>query len=191
MQEGFGSSEDGNINIIRGSHVFRDTSCRASPGRAGDAELAEGWLVGKRHPTTGAPLRTEELQLAPGSVVCCNTHAAHMVSPKAQGSRTRLACSWFFKKRSDATGFTCECKTPAQGQLARGTSLPDCNVRAQVRRLRFLRRWRWPERRGGCRKGSRRCSAMPGSLASPTAARSTTAFSARPGTASDVSTLYK
>ena len=114
MQEGFGRSEDGNINIIRGSHVFRDTSCRASPGRAGDAELAEGWLVGKRHPTTGAPLRTEELQLARGSVVCCNTHAAHMVSPKAQGSRTRLACSWFFKKRSDATGFTCECKTPAR-----------------------------------------------------------------------------
>ena len=113
MQEGFGSSEDGNINIIRGSHVFRDTTCRAAPGRAGDAELAEGWLVGRRHPTTGAPLRTEELQLAPGSVVCCNTHAAHMISPKPFGSRTRLACSWFFKKRSDATGFTCECKTPA------------------------------------------------------------------------------
>ena len=38
------------------------------------------------------------------AVVCCNTRAAHMVSPQHRGQR--LTCSWFFKKRSDKTGRT-------------------------------------------------------------------------------------
>ena len=109
----------GNINIIRGSHLFRAVKAlRAPSGEVGDAflrgepsdatfdGLSSGWLKGRRHPLTGEPLRTERLSLPPGSIVCCNTHAAHMVSPKAAGTRPRLACQWHFKKRSERTGMT-------------------------------------------------------------------------------------
>ena len=64
----------GNLGIIKGSHFFRDvTALNAASGDAGDAELAAGWLKGKRHPVTGEALRTERLSLPPGSIVCCNT----------------------------------------------------------------------------------------------------------------------
>jgi hypothetical protein len=69
----------------------------------GDAELADGWMKGKLHPMKELPLRTEALTLPRGSFICCNTHVAHMVDPKPAGTRQRLACSWFFKKRSDRT----------------------------------------------------------------------------------------
>ena len=41
--------------------------------------------------------------------------AAHMVSPKPEGTKQRLACSWFFKKASDNTGLTSSpyCAPPA------------------------------------------------------------------------------
>jgi hypothetical protein len=105
--DGLAEKDGGTISIIRGSHFFRDvTACSAGSGAAGDAELAAGWMKGKTHPLTGEPLRTERLSLPRGSVVCCNTHAAHMVNPKPPGTRQRLACSWFFKKRSDRSGMT-------------------------------------------------------------------------------------
>ena len=105
--DGLAEEDGGAISIIRGSHLFRDVAaCTAGSGVAGDQQLANGWMKGKLHPLTGAPLRTERLTLPRGSVVCCNTHAAHMVNPKPSGTRQRLACSWFFKKRSERTGMT-------------------------------------------------------------------------------------
>eukprot|EP01046_Picozoa_sp_COSAG06_P048471 COSAG06_NODE_7254_length_2568_cov_2.847712_1_plen_541_part_00 len=102
---GLSEADGGNINIIRGSHLFRDVSgLRAPPGRAGAEELTAGWLKGRRHPLTGESMRCEKLVLPPGSIVCCNTHAAHGVSPQLRGER--LAYSFFFKKRSDRTGMT-------------------------------------------------------------------------------------
>jgi hypothetical protein len=105
--DGLAKEDGGTISIIRGSHFFRDVkACTAGSGAAGDRELADGWMKGKLHPMTGVPLRTEALSLPRGSLICCNTHAAHMVNPKPTGTRQRLACSWFFKKCSDRTGMT-------------------------------------------------------------------------------------
>jgi hypothetical protein len=41
-----------------------------------------GWLRGKQHPITGAPLEIEELEVGPGSMVAVLCHGAHAVSPK-------------------------------------------------------------------------------------------------------------
>ena len=81
----------------------------------------------RRHPLTGQLLRIERLSLPPGSVVCCNTHAAHMVNPKPAGTRQRLACSWFFKKASDTTGLTSSpyCAPPALCLAAAEGELPE------------------------------------------------------------------
>ena len=89
--------------------------------------MAEGWLRGKTHPLTGEAMVTEQLVLPPGSLVTCNTHAAHMVSPKPEGTKQRLACSWFFKKASDNTGLTSSpyCAPPALCLAAAEGELPE------------------------------------------------------------------
>ena len=41
---GFEPGEDGGLNIIRGSHLYRDPEgLSAAAGTAGDAEMADGW----------------------------------------------------------------------------------------------------------------------------------------------------
>jgi hypothetical protein len=48
---GFEAGDDGNLNIIRGSHLFRDAEgCSAGTGIAGDEEMAAGWC-GKQSST--------------------------------------------------------------------------------------------------------------------------------------------
>ena len=68
--------------------------CRA----ATDGEMARGWLDGRVHPVTGRPLEMEHLSLPAGSVVCCLSHAAHGVSPKAAGRPTRLCSLFCYRK---------------------------------------------------------------------------------------------
>ena len=53
--------------------------------------------------------------------------AAHMVSPKPEGTKQRLACSWFFKKASDNTGLTSSpyCAPPALCLAAAEGELPE------------------------------------------------------------------
>ena len=143
--DGLDERDGGTISIIRGSHFFRDvTALSAGSGEAGDAELAAGWMLGKVHPLTGAPLRTERLSLPPGSFVCCNTHAAHMVNPKPAGTRQRLACSWFFKKASDRTQMTSSVRSLTRAHPFRVvTSLPSSyallsrSLLSTNRRVRF------------------------------------------------------
>ena len=43
--------------------------------------MRRGWLSGKPHPVTGAPMECEEVRLPPGSLVACVSHAAHRVNP--------------------------------------------------------------------------------------------------------------
>ena len=125
---GFEPGDDGNLNIIRGSHLFRDSEgIRAGSGTAGDAEIAEGWLAGRRHPVTGESMRCEQLVLPPGSLAVCLGHAAHMVSPKAADRPPRLASSHFYKKRNDATGFAqpADDLPPLWGRKAARGELPE------------------------------------------------------------------
>ena len=92
---GFRAGDDGGLKIIRGSHLLRDPDgCRA----ATDGEMAGGWLDGRVHPVTGRPLEMEHLALPAGSVVCCLSHAAHGVSPKAAGRQTRLCSLFCYRK---------------------------------------------------------------------------------------------
>ena len=57
--------DDGNLKVVRGSHMFRDATVNC----LGDAALEEHWLAGKTHPMTGEPLEIEQLSCPPGSVV--------------------------------------------------------------------------------------------------------------------------
>ncbi len=62
---------DGNLKIVRGSHLFRDPAVSF----LGDEALFEGWVKGKTHPMSGEPLRIEQLECPPGSVIAMWTHA--------------------------------------------------------------------------------------------------------------------
>ena len=57
--------------------------------------MRRGWLSGKPHPVTGAPMECEEVRLPPGSLVACVSHAAHRVNPTAAAGPGRLAMSLF------------------------------------------------------------------------------------------------
>lgn len=99
--EGFAAGNDGGLKIVRGSHLFRDPAkCRF----ATDEEMEQQWLANRVHPVTGTPLKIEHLSLPPGSIVCCLTHAAHAVEPKAAGRKTRWCTLYCYKKPDDLTG---------------------------------------------------------------------------------------
>ena len=53
--------DGGHINIIRGAHLYSDTTAEtdsdAMDSVAQDESMAAGWMHGKRHPVTGEPLR--------------------------------------------------------------------------------------------------------------------------------------
>ncbi len=99
--QGFSADEDGGLKLIRGSHLFRDPAgCRAPD----DEALREGWLRGRQHPVTGRPLEIERLALPPGSIVCCLSHAAHAVAPKARERSTRWCSLFCYRKADEVSG---------------------------------------------------------------------------------------
>ena len=99
--QGFAAPADGGLKLVAGSHLFRDpTGCRAET----DEELRRGWLRGRVHPVTSEPLRIEHLALPPGSIVCCLSHSAHGVAPKAAGRGTRWCSLHCYRKADDMTG---------------------------------------------------------------------------------------
>ena len=100
--QGFEAEDDGGLKLIRGSHLFRDPAgCRAVT----DEEMRQGWLAGRLHPVTGEPLFIEHLSLPPGSIVCCLSHAAHAVAPKAPSRATRWCSLHCYKKPNDTSGY--------------------------------------------------------------------------------------
>ncbi len=97
--QGFSAHEDGGLKVLPGSHLFRDPAgCRA----ADDEALRSSWLQGREHPVTGRPLEIEAPALPAGSIVCCLSHTAHAVAPKAQDRDTRW-CSLFAYRKADET----------------------------------------------------------------------------------------
>lgn len=89
--------DGGHINIIRGAHLYCDTAAESAAGVMGsvaqDECMAAGWMNGKVHPVTGAPLRCEKINLPPGSLICCNTRAVPALSrPYYPISGTALFC---------------------------------------------------------------------------------------------------
>ena len=99
--QGFAATNDGGLKLIRGSHLFRDAAhCRG----ATDEEIGAGWLQDKVHPVTGRPLAIEYLDLPPGSVVCCLSHAAHGVSPKGSDRPPRWSSLYCYKTTDKRSG---------------------------------------------------------------------------------------
>jgi hypothetical protein len=102
---GFATADDGNISVVPGSHLWRDPdNCRGRMLGDDGEVLVDGWLHGKHHPVTGAPLAAKQLRLAPGSLVCMNSHVAHYVGPVGRHRPPRLALSSFYFRRSARTG---------------------------------------------------------------------------------------
>jgi hypothetical protein len=63
---------DGNLHVLPGSHTFR----RFPHGMLSADEVhSSDWIRGKTHRVTGKPLRVQELECPPGSVVVMWTHA--------------------------------------------------------------------------------------------------------------------
>jgi hypothetical protein len=85
--------DDGGLGVVPGSHLYRDAQLRAGS----DEELRAGWMAGKTHPRTGAPLQVEYLSAPPGTVILMWTHAAHAVSPRRPGSDTRWTVVYAYR----------------------------------------------------------------------------------------------
>jgi hypothetical protein len=98
--QGFKVGDDGGVKIIRGSHLFRDpANCRA----ADDEAMEQVWLQGRVHPITAKPLEIESFSLPPGSIICCLSHGAHGVAPKALGTPSRLASVYCYRKADEVS----------------------------------------------------------------------------------------
>ena len=135
--QGFAAANDGGLKIIRGSHLFRDAAhCRG----ATDEEIRTDWRKDKVHPITDRLLRVEHLDLPPGSVVCCLSHAAHGVSPKGSDRPTRWCSLYCYKTSAKRSGLV----QPAHGTplvwalKAQRGELPD--VLAEIFRPSYDRR---------------------------------------------------
>lgn len=87
------SPDDGGLKVVPGSHLFRESSLRA----ASDEELRRGWMAGKTHPITGAPLEIVPLEASPGTVILMWTHAAHAVTPRRLDSDTRWTVVYAYR----------------------------------------------------------------------------------------------
>jgi hypothetical protein len=83
---------DANLKVVPGSHLYRDRHINA----ATDADLTTGWLAGKTHPLTGAPLQIEQLAAPPATVALMWTHAAHAVNPR-QSTSTRWCVVYAYR----------------------------------------------------------------------------------------------
>ena len=83
---------DANLKVVPGSHLYRDRQINAQT----DAELSAGWLAGKTHPQTGAPLAIEPLAAPPATVALMWTHAAHAVNPR-QSTSTRWCVVYAYR----------------------------------------------------------------------------------------------
>ena len=92
--------DDGGLKAVPGSHLYRDARIHASS----DEVLREGWLAGRKHPGTGAPLEIEMLSAPPGTVALMWTHAAHAVSPRKSKSDTRWCVVYAYRNPGRPSG---------------------------------------------------------------------------------------
>ena len=84
---------DGGLQVVPGSHLFRDSAVVANT----DEELERNWIDGKRHPLTGEPLSIEALRAAPATVTLMWTHALHSVTPRKPTSPMRWTVVYAYR----------------------------------------------------------------------------------------------
>ena len=92
--------DDGGLKAVPGSHLYRDPRIHG----ATDEALKEGWMSGKTHLETGAPLEIEALSVPSGSVVLMWTHAAHAVTPRKPESDTRWTVVYAYRNPGKDAG---------------------------------------------------------------------------------------
>ena len=78
-------------------------AARIENGETASAAMERGWLHGRAHPRTGAPLAIKHLELPPGSLVCFPAHMPHFVSPRKAGAGTRWGLLLSYRE-PDPTG---------------------------------------------------------------------------------------
>ena len=84
---------DGNLKVVPGSHLFRDSDIDAHS----DDELMAQWMADKVHPRTGEPLQIVDLAAPPATVALMWTHAAHAVCPRQDASDTRWSVVYAYR----------------------------------------------------------------------------------------------
>ena len=113
--DGFKKGTDAGLRVVKGGHLYRQTKLKPRSGTTAagpnwaldDRQFKAEWLDDKAHPITGEPLQITEIELPPGSMVSCLTHAPHAVSPKkvtATGSGTTRYCTLFCYAAADPEG---------------------------------------------------------------------------------------
>ena len=100
-----GSSAElgGDLALVPGAHLYREAFCWNAERADDDAAMERGWLHGRTHPRTGAPLAIKHLELPPGSLVCFPAHMPHFVSPRKAGAGTRWGLLLSYRE-PDPTG---------------------------------------------------------------------------------------
>ena len=87
--EGASREEGGELGVIPGAHLYRIPYKWSTARPDHDEDLRSGWLQGKTHPRTGAPLQMIHLSLPPGSMVSFVHHMPHHVGPRHPDAPTR------------------------------------------------------------------------------------------------------
>lgn len=92
--------DDGGLKAVPGSHLYRDPKIHART----DEDLRMGWMAGKTHPITHAPLEILPLSAPVGTVALVWTHAAHAVSPRKPDSDTRWCVVYAYRNPGRPSG---------------------------------------------------------------------------------------
>ncbi|MEM7033784.1 MAG: phytanoyl-CoA dioxygenase family protein [Chloroflexota bacterium] len=93
-------ADDGGLKVVPGSHHYRDPTIYGGL----DEDLEAGWLVGKTHLQTDAPLAIEAPAVPPGTVALMWTHAAHAVTPRQPGSDMRWTVVYAYRNPGEPSG---------------------------------------------------------------------------------------
>jgi hypothetical protein len=92
--------DDGGLKAVPGSHLHRNPKIHAPT----DEDLRTGWMAGKTHPITHAPLEILPLSAPVGTVALMWTHAAHAVSPRKPDSNTRWCVVYAYRNPGRPSG---------------------------------------------------------------------------------------
>ena len=87
--EGASEKDGGELAVIPGAHLYRIPFKWDGERSDSDEDMRSGWLSGKVHAVTRAPLEIVHLDLPPGSMVSFVHHMPHFVGSVPEGAATR------------------------------------------------------------------------------------------------------
>ncbi|NKB69755.1 MAG: hypothetical protein GKR89_22010 [Candidatus Latescibacteria bacterium] len=87
--EGASCEEGGEFAVIPGAHLYRIPYKWSTARPDGDEAMEAGWMQGKIHAFTGAPLQIRRFDVPPGSMVSFVHHMPHHVGYRQADAPTR------------------------------------------------------------------------------------------------------